>query len=199
MNMTSFLKTIAMAGSFAVLSAVSAQALSCSASSGPQTVNYELEQLSPDAALDKACVSNANDTNTINSTYSIFSQTGWILAAKTDGTGGNGNITFGTKPTAGDATGAWSLNNPNGYTEIFITLVQGNSFAAFLLDTTKTLAGGFWATSGPGGSVQGLSHSSVYYRGTGTPPSTIPVPAAGLLLVGALGGLLASKRRRKTA
>lgn len=166
-------------------------AATCSASSGPQTVNYTLTQGNPDAVMGVACVSNANDSNTIDSSYSIFGMTGWTLAAKAgDESGGDGNVSFGDTPVSGGSS-SWSLLNPNGYSNIFITLKQGQSFAAFWLDTTEALSG-FWSTSGPARSSQGLSHVSVYYQG----PSVVPLPAAGLMLLTALGGLAFARRRK---
>jgi len=190
MKLTQQIKTITVAVAVTV-AAGSAYAATCPAQSGPQTVIYDVTQGNPDAITDVVCVSNANDTNTIDATYTLFGETGWILANKTDG-GGNGNIDYVDAPANLGSTD-WSLDNPNMYSEIAITFVQGNSFAAFELDTSVALSGS-WTTSGPGGSQQGLSHSSVYYRVSMTP---VPIPAAGGLMVFALGGLSLLHRRRK--
>lgn len=89
------------------------------------------------------------------------------------------------------------MANPLGYEYVLVTLKQANGFAAFLLDTSEALAG-TWLTAGPGKSVGGLSHASVYYAGDVAPPPQVPLPASAALL--GLGvGALALLRRRKTA
>ncbi len=154
--------------------------------SGPQTVNYTLA-----SATDSLCVSNANDTNTIDSSFSMFSNTGWILGDKAgDESGGDGVIFFTDSPTAGETSpGSWAINLDAFAlaSQVVVTLKQADSFAAFLVDATS----GTWTTAGPGGSAMGLSHGSVYYladgRNPGPPP--VPLPAALPLLLSAFGGL----------
>ena len=188
-KLTSFVATAVLATGFAT----GASAATCNAMSGPHTVVYNLTQGNPDAVMAATCVSYANDSNTIDSSYDIFGMTGWTLAAKAgDESGGDGNVSFVAGPTNFGSPN-WSLSNPNNYSEIFITLKQANSFASFLLDTTMALSG-LWSTSGPGNSLQGLSHASVYYRGT--PPSVVPLPAGVVLMLTALGGLGLARRRK---
>lgn len=189
-----------MACAFGVLAlvatgfATAGSAATCNAWTGggpnPQQVVYNLTQGDPDKVMAVTCVSQANDTNTINSSYSLFSMTGWTLAAKAgDETGGDGNVSFATTPVNGGSS-SWSLDNPNNYSNIFITLKQANSFASFLLDTTAPLSG-LWSTSGPGGSQQALSHASIYYQ-----ISTVPLPAGAVLILTALGCLGFARRRK---
>ena len=45
--------------------------------------------------------------------------------------------------------------------------------------------------------MKGISHVSLYAAKAVLPPPPVPVPAAGFLLLGALGGLAALRRRRK--
>lgn len=94
-------------------------------------------------------------------------------------------------------SGTWSVTSWAGIEKAMLILKGGNGFAAYLLDLTVGL-NGEWITQAlknGGGQQPALSHVSLY-----TTPAPIPVPAAGLLLITALGGLgLAARRRRKAA
>lgn len=128
-----------------------------------------------------------NDTNQIDSAFSLFGMTGWILAQKNDSSTGDQKITFTDAPVNGTKSGDWEISGHADKT--VITLKAGNGFGAFLLDQPGL--SGLWSTG------KDLSHASIYYIGT---PSEVPLPAAGLLLLGGLGGLgLAGRRRRATA
>lgn len=79
-----------------------------------------------------------------------------------------------------------------GWTNVLLVFKVGGgpyepAFAAFLIDPTG-IVNGEWSTDRP----QGLSHVSIY----GT-PAPIPLPAAGFLMLGALGALGVAARRRK--
>lgn len=63
----------------------------------------------------------------------------------------------------------------------------GNGFTHYWSDPQTALSSGSWKIE------NGLSHLSFY----DTKPAVIPVPAAGFLLIGALGGLAALRRRRR--
>ncbi len=191
------------------LGAGGAVAATCTAQSGggpnPQTIAYDLTQGSPGQVQGVRCFDRANDSNTILAGFSLFDFDDWKLGETVgDGAGGTGRVSFLDAPTDGqDAPGVWSILNPHGYTSIVLTLNRSNSFSAFLLDPTQPLAGQ-WRTDGPGNSGMGLSHASIYYRGeagTGNGLAPIPLPAAGWLLLTAIGGLGAAglRRRRKDA
>lgn len=181
------LKALMAAGAFA-LAAQAADALSCSAGG----VTFTLTQGAPDVAAGASCTG-GNDLNTITSTYSLFSLTGWTLGDSTGSSAGDGTVSFLQAPTGGGDL--WSVSNPHGYSDIIVVIKQANAFGAFLLDASAALSG-TWLTNGPGQSVGGLSHASVYYTGS---PSTVPLPATGILVLGAMGALAAVKGRRKSA
>ncbi len=144
-------------------------------------------------ALSAHC-SSGNDKNTITTSSVLFGLTGWTLSDASDDNAGSHVINFagannsagipGPNPTA--RSGAWSLDSFGGYPNVFISLKAGNTFAAFLLDMTAGLTGS-WTTS------RNLSHASVYVRGG---PTVVPLPATALLLIGAMGGLAAMRRRK---
>lgn len=130
-----------------------------------------------------------NDTNQIDGDFSMFGMTGWILAHKNDGASGDQKITFTDAPTNGVKSGDWAISGHGDKT--VITLKAGKGFGAFLLDQPGL--SGLWSAG------KDLSHASIYYMGDTTPTSPVPLPAAGLLLLGGLGALgLAGRRRRAT-
>ncbi len=192
------LKAFAIAGALA-LSAQAADALSCSASG----VNFTLTQTYAPYGdpLKVDCFPGANDSNTIDSNFSLFNVKGWTLGEKysigEDGqpsVSGDMNVSFSLAPTNGGGP-LWTVSNSKGYSSIVLVLKQANAFAAFLLDTNYKLAG-TWKTEGPGQSTYGLSHASVYYTRL---PSAVPLPATGLLILGGMGALAAFRARRKAA
>lgn len=172
--------TAALFGAF--LATGSANAATCT-HAGQGTV-FTIE-----AAADVQCM-NGNDTNTINASSEFFGLTGWTLAAKNEGGGdGNGQLSFSLAPVNGDQSGLWEILNPNNYANVFITLKAGTGFGAFLLDSGTEIAGD-WSSS------KELSHASIYYQGEPGGPAPIPLPAAGVLLAGALGALALRRRKR---
>lgn len=121
----------------------------------------------------------------------------------------NDDATSGSNPnalTVANSTlgGNWSFSNllaPLGkefYNFVIAFKTGGNKdkisvWAAF--DLSNDAVSGTWSTTGS----NGLSHVNLYAKLRDLPPpATVPLPAAGLLLFGALGGL-AALRRRKSA
>ena len=95
--------------------------------------------------------------------------------------------------TAGK-TGSWTYDPGSCTTCPAVTsyaVKAGNGFRWYYTDPKEAIFSGTWATPGN----KGLSHISFY--DTAPPPAPVPVPAAGLLLMGALAGLGLIKRRRQ--
>jgi hypothetical protein len=135
----------------------------------------------------------------------IFGSANWVLTAKLDMPNPLGSYTGGTVGifsmtiNADGKSGTWSVSSWLGIEAATLVLKGGPNFAAYLLDLTAGLSGEWRTDALLVGNPQrpntaGLSHISLY-----TTPAVIPVPAAGLLLLGALGGLAALRRRRRAA
>lgn len=128
---------------------------------------------------------------------SFFNLTGWGLGDSTDAEGGDGSVMFASAPVVNSTGGSWSIDSYNGYSPLMIVLKSGPQYGAFMLTELVSGLSGTWSIiTDKNRRGKALSHASVYYNGE---PSPVPIPAAGLLLVGALGGLAALRRGRKKA
>ncbi|MFO1089316.1 MAG: hypothetical protein U1E46_07015 [Hyphomicrobiales bacterium] len=184
---SSSLKSVAAAAVLSVVGLFAAEpafAATCTQSLPGGDVVYTLN-----TATNAFC-STGNDLNTIDSSYTLFGQTGWILGDSTGGVGDNAvKFTQNGAPVSGAQSGTWAITGLAN--SIVVVLKQANSFAAFLVSSTS----GTWSVTGPGDSVNVISHASVYYNG-----SVIPLPPAALLFGTALAGVGAmSRKRRKSA
>lgn len=158
-----------------------------------QTTTYEMV-----VTNSVACGVAGNDSAAaIGNIPGLTSPPAWTLAWKSDGPDGDKAIT-GSGFVNGQKSGVWSISSFPELTQVVIALKAGNNFAAFLLE--PFISSGEWELD------RGLSHASIYYRsceegdaGCGISTTPIPLPAAGFLLIGALGGLAVLRRRKKAA
>ena len=141
----------------------------------------------------------AADMNGFAGGLGVFGVDSWMLADKAGGDEGPGLTASFDLVTGAGSSGTWSVQSFGGY-EYAALVVKGGSvsWVAYLLDLSNL--GGVWSTRdlvNGGGKQPDLSHMSLYVGGTRTdaPPPAIPLPATGLLFLGALAGLFGLRRR----
>ncbi len=115
----------------------------------------------------------------------------WSLVGKSDQVGDvNSDLSVGS--------GVWSATGLGTIT--VVTLKAGSEFSAFLFDGTDPTVSGTFNTllanmaDGSGLSGRGLSHLGIFTVSGDVAP--VPVPAAGLMLLTALGAGAMLRRRR---
>jgi hypothetical protein len=133
----------------------------------------------------------------------FFDMTGWSVGDSTESAVGDGVASFLSAPGGGATSGSWSLASFGGYGPLMIVLKSGHQFGAFLLQEAMNSLSGTWSIERDRCNANGctkvgkvLSHASVYYTDQ---PAPVPLPAAGLMLLGGLAGLAALRRNRKAA
>ena len=183
-----------------VVSAGVAQAATCSINDVTFTLNT--------SSFATCVAGNDLGANGIVATNKVlFGLDGWQLGDSSDaGAAQTGLVNFDLMPIVDDTLGDWSILSYNGFDPLMIVLKSGSQYGAFLISQAVSGLSGTWSitqesctTNKKTGVVtckttgKELSHTSLYHQ----PPALIPVPAAGLMLLGALGGLAALRRRRR--
>ena len=129
----------------------------------------------------------------------MFGIDDWEFLAKDNSLNGvdEGANPLGLVLTGGALKGMWSISaSAFDLYDSLMLVVKGanpNNYVGYLLDSVSgTYTTVFFKTNSKGKvSSQDISHVSLYGV-----VAAVPVPAAGLLLLGALGGLAALRRRR---
>lgn len=198
-----FLRALAVSAALSLSATVaSAVTVNCPGTSATTDREFSLTTSTASACLRYGTGNINGNTNAgnlngldplLNPNDPLYLGSGYALIDKSD-VGGSRIALTGL----GGGSGSWSFalpTAPTGFSwaNLVFALKSGvgqlsPTWAAFSLPAGVT--GGTWAIS-----RQGLSHANLYGQ-LADVPAPVPLPAAGLLLAGGLGGLAALRRRK---
>lgn len=157
--------------------------------SGAQCGNKYIGLTQNDIELTATMCSSGNSTGGKNSP---IGQSGWTDSAEYNGSTTNtGDVTMSINAS----DNYWSLLNPLGYTMLGISVKQGNGYAFYILDAAEPLFGEWFTGDNTNPTGSDVSHINAWYKGDPAVPP-VPLPAAGLMLLAAIGGLFGARRRK---
>ncbi len=139
-----------------------------------------------------------NDSTARVNADAMFGLTGWTYLAKDNDLNGTDEGPFQAALDIDGTTlaGDWDIITATVsiFNQFMIVMKDGNGIPDTYIGYLVTSLSGTYATPFLNGrNPKNISHVSLYGR---TVVSTVPVPAAGLLLLGALGALSLARRRK---
>ncbi len=167
------------------------------------TGNPKLISYTANSAVQSTAVCNSGNLN--ESGDITFDGMQFKLGINDNGVSTDGTTSWVTDPfnnQGGAGLLPWSISLASDWMGIvLLELKQSRTYSLFDVTAScnfdSNTCSGTWSTSGPGNSVNGLSHTRAWYKTTST---VVPLPAALPLLVGGLGVLgFAGYRRRKSS
>jgi hypothetical protein len=201
---TNSFKTLMAAGALALTAGAASAATITSCPDSPSTTDREfvLETQDP---IGNTCFATGSPTDANDSEFqdlladldpaaTFLGKIEYVESGESlilEQTGPEGSLLSDMIALLGGTSGSFTIDLTNIVNAILVFKVgqtPGPAFAAFAVESGMVT--GFWSTTPITGG--GLSHVALY--GSVAP---IPLPAAGFLLIGALGGLAALRRRRR--
>ncbi len=145
-----------------------------------------------------------NDSADALNADTVFGQIGWELVAR-DNSVGDGAApdtgdaaAFGLSGSLTDGTMTISDSVFEEYANVAVVLKAGNAttggWIAYLVESADLVYTSIFPT---GSDFRDLSHISLYGSGVNNSMPSVPLPAAGWMLLAGLGGLVAAKRRKR--
>lgn len=160
------------------------------------TFNNSKVELSPTTA-NTSCGLQPNYSDVGGVVDRTFFDETYRLSYKSDEAKGDGAVQISNGLADEDTSDtSWEIGNFASFVSVLIGIKQGSGYALFELAAASGDWGVFNAKNG--NRTNDISHWDVWYRGQATtpPPSSIPLPAGGVLLLTALGGLALARRRK---
>ena len=166
-------------------------------------------------AMTLSCAGNFDGNTSNQNLNGLFDVADWGKEIKVDKPSASAKTTFGSGALSGvsltivskGTEGTWSATGLGAFHDAMLVLKAGNFFSAYKVDLVNFAAGTSydWDTKGVAtndkGKPKDLSHASLYVAnpkgGGGDVPPAVPLPAAGWMLLSAVGAIGAARRLRQ--